>query len=103
MRRSVIVEVRKRGFVDWCVEWRQRDDAYYADNGDVSEYLDLFMTSALTRRRALRRARRILQDRINRQIRHLNRQALENTTFERVEIFLDVTKLREAERAAESN
>lgn len=48
----------------------------------------------------IKKAEKTLQGRVDRQVRYLNQQALENKTFERVEVFLDVTKLREAEANA---
>lgn len=97
--RSVVIEVWKVGFGVWKASWRKADDAFY-DSRSVDEDSFLFEVDAMRRDWVIKKAEKTLQGRVDRQVRYLNQQALENKTFERVEVFLDVTKLREAEANA---
>jgi hypothetical protein len=104
--RSIIVEVFKRGSFDWRAEWRPEDDPQwkYLDERVREAWVefDFFGVTSMTEGMALRRARRTLQRNADSAAATVRKQLLEDKTFRRVAVIIDVTKLKEAEADAAS-
>jgi hypothetical protein len=104
IEQSIIIEVWKEGFGSWKASWRPEDDPQWDHMDDAQRKawveFDFFSTGAWSEKAVIRRARKKLQSNAKRAEQTVRQQLLEDKTFRRVEVFIDVTKLREAEADA---